>query len=194
MGRLGLVLALALTSACARPRGAELFVHGAPLMRAEAIVVLGNRPAEERGRIARELDRRMRRGVGLFDAHLAPRLVLVGAPNEAPVMAARARELGVPDDALLVDATSRDTADNARTAVALLCRGRRDCHPRVIVVSSPYHLRRARMLFECAGARVQVAASPIPNDVAWQASRAAYEYGVGITYVFDDACARARGR
>lgn len=194
MGRTALVLAVALASACAHPRGSELFVHGAPLTRAEAIVVLGNRPAEEHGHIGAELDRRMRRGVALFDAGLAPRLVLVGAANEAPVMAARARVLGVPESATLVDATSRDTADNAREAVALLCQGRPDCHPSVIVVSSPYHLRRARMLFRCAGARVQVAASPIPDDIAWQASRAAYEYGVRLTYVFYDACARARGR
>lgn len=195
MGRTALVLAAALASACAQPRGRELFVHGAPLVRAEAIVVLGNRPSRrDDGRIAAELDRRVRRGVELFEAGWAPRLVLVGAADEAPVMQARALELGVPPGALAADAASVDTATNARRAMVILCDGRADCHPRVIVVSSAYHLRRARMLFRCAGARVQVAASAIPDDPVWQASRAAYEYAVALTYVFDDACARAAGR
>ncbi len=193
MGRTALVLC-ALASACATPRGGELFVHGAPLSRADAIVVLGYRPPlTAGGAVEPEMDRRMRRGVELFEEGLAPLLVVVGSAPEARVMSAHARALGVPAAAILADGGSRDTADNARRAVAVLCAGRPECRPTVIVVSSPYHLRRAQRLFRCAGADAQVAATPIPDDALWQASRAAYEYGVRLLYVFDDACARARG-
>ncbi|MCB9597366.1 MAG: YdcF family protein [Sandaracinaceae bacterium] len=194
MGRPALALIVCLAG-CASPLGRELFVHGAPLRRADAIVVLGNRPSRtSEGGIAPELDRRVQRGVELFDEGLAPLLVLVGAAPEAEAMLERARALGVSEAAVRVDGTSRDTADNAREAVRLVCEGRPRCEPRMIVVSSPYHLRRAAQLFRCAGVDPQVAASPLPDDLAWQASRAAYEYGVRLAYVIDDPCSRARPR
>lgn len=186
-----------LASACG-PLGAELFVHGAPLSPADAIVVLGNRPPRTAGgAVAPETARRVRRGAELFARGLAPVLVVTGGPapgggSEAEVMSAYARELGVPADAIREERHARDTADNARLAIELLCEGQRDCAPRVIVVSSPYHLRRARRLFACAGARAQVAAAELPDDIGYQVSFAAYEYGVRIAYVFIDACGRAR--
>ena len=186
-----------LASACA-PLGTELFVHGAPLSNADAIVVLGNRPPRtEGGEVAPETARRVRRAVELFGQGLAPILVVTGGPapgggTEAEVMGAYARELGVPSHAVIEERRARDSADNARLVIELLCRDRSECRPRVIVVSSPYHLRRARRLFECAGAVPQVAATEIPDDAVYQASFAAYEYGVRISYIFDDACARAR--
>ncbi|MBX3276333.1 MAG: YdcF family protein [Sandaracinaceae bacterium] len=188
-------LALALAAlwiGCARPRGHELFVHGAPLHAADAIVVLGNRPPTTAGgEVAPETDRRVRRGVALHREGLAPWLVLVGARDEEPVMVAHAERLGVSREAILSDGHSWDTANNAREALALL--RARGLGTRVIVVSSPYHLRRARRLFECAGAVVQVAATPIPDDPLWQASMAAYEYAAGVAAHFADPCGRVSG-
>lgn len=185
---------------CGAPLGRELFVPARPLTRADAIVVLGNRPPRgPDGRIAPELERRVRRGVELYQQGLAPRLVVTGGPapgggTEAEVMAAHARALGVPDGAIVREDRSRDTAENARFSVAALCGGRRACRPRVIVVSSPYHLRRAVRLFECAGADPQPAATPIPDDLGYQVGFTAYEYALGLAAIFDDPCARAAGR
>lgn len=185
-------------ASCGQPLGPELLLPTQPLTPADAIVVLGNRPPlDDHGRVAPETARRVREGVALFRRGLAPRLLFTGGPaprggTEARVMARYALELGVPADAILREERSRDTAENAHNSVTLLCRGER-CHPSVIVVSSPYHLRRAARLFECAGARVQTAGTEIPDDVGYQASFTAYEYGVGLAYVFDDACARASG-
>jgi uncharacterized SAM-binding protein YcdF (DUF218 family) len=186
-------------SACGVP-GRELFVPPRPLVRAEAIVVLGYRPAvAANGELTAELARRMDRGIELYHRGLAPRLVVTGGPGpggvvEADVMARYAEARGVPDGAILRDREARDTADNARRSVELLCADHVDCAPDVIVVSSPYHLRRALELFQCAGARAQPAATELASDFGYQVGFAAYEYGVRIVYVFDDACARARPR
>jgi uncharacterized SAM-binding protein YcdF (DUF218 family) len=198
----GLALAswLALAGGCNGPLGPELLLPRARPTPAAAIVVLGNRPPlDAEGRVAPETARRVRRGVELFERGLAPILLVTGGPaphggTEAEVMAGYAEALGVPPEAIVREPRARDTAENARYAVELLCEGEPEpCRPSVIVVSSPYHLRRAVRLFECAGAEVQHAGTPIPDDRGYQASFTAYEYGVRLYYVFVDACARARG-
>ncbi len=190
---IGVCLALLVLVGCGGPLGTELFVHGAPRTPADAVVVLGNRPPRTAGGdVAPETARRMRRAAEVFGTGIAPLFIITGSADEAPVMRARAIELGVPDAVIRVDATSADTADNARNAVALVCEGRVRCEPRLIVVSSPYHLRRARQLFRCAGARVQVAATEVPADTAVQLFSTVYEYGVRIGTIFYDACRRAR--
>jgi len=188
--RCGLFLILV---GCGGPLAPELFVHGARLSHADAVVVLGHRPpSTSGGAVAPETDRRMRRGAELYRRGLAPLLIITGSAEEAQVMVSRANELGVPASAIRVDRHARDTADNARNAVQLACGGQSACAPRLIVVSSAYHLQRAQRLFVCAGAQTQVAAAEIPDDRLYQISFAAYEYGVRFAYVFYDACARAR--
>ncbi len=191
-----LSLVLALASSCVP--GRELFLPPRPLSRADAIVVLGNRPPlDAGGEVAPESERRVRRGVELYERGLAPILVVTGGsvqPTEAEVMARRAEELGVPREAIVVEDRARDTPENARFSVEALCRGRTPCHPRVIVVTSPHHLRRAVALFRCAGADVQHAAAELAGDYGQRVAFTAIEYGARIAYVFDDACARARPR
>jgi uncharacterized SAM-binding protein YcdF (DUF218 family) len=198
------VAALALSScasACGVP-GRELFLPPQALEPADAIVVLGYRPPiDVAGNLTPEIERRLRRGVELYRRGLAPRMVVTGGPGpggvvEADVMARYAEAHGVPAARILRDREARDTADNARRSVELLCAGRplETCAPDVVVVSTPYHLRRALELFRCAGARAQPAPTELPDDVAYQVGLAAYEYGVRFVYVFDDACARARPR
>lgn len=191
-----IVLAGVIAAGCGVP-GRELFLPRVPLHRADAIVVLGNRPAiDAHGEVAPETERRVRRGVELFREGLAPVLVVTGGRDpdgaiEADVMARYAAELGVPASAIVRERRSRDTAENAGYSIAALCRQRERCRPSVIVVSSPYHLRRAVRLFQCAGARTQHAATELPDDLGYQAGFTAYEYAARIAYVFDDACARA---
>lgn len=193
----GLTLAL-LAGGCAGPLGRELFLREQVLHRADAIVVLGNRPPRDAmGEVAPETARRVRRGVELYRRGLAPRLLVTGGPapgggTEADVMAAYARELGVPADAIVSAPFVHDTAENAGSSIAVLCGANDACRPDVIVVSSPYHLRRAVRLFECAGARAQHAATEIPDDRGYQGSFTAYEYAARLATIFDDACGRAR--
>jgi uncharacterized SAM-binding protein YcdF (DUF218 family) len=63
-------------------------------------------------------------------------------------MARAALALGVPEGAVVVERTSRNTAENARNAAhILLPRGRR----RVWLVTQPFHLRRAALWFARVG-------------------------------------------
>jgi uncharacterized SAM-binding protein YcdF (DUF218 family) len=115
---------------------------------ADAIVVLGCR-----GRAA--LKRRLGIGIRLFDAGVAPLLVLSGGGSgplpEAEIMRRAAIAHGVPETAMLVDTVSRNTVENAReTARLLSARGLRS----VLLVSDRVHLPRAALLFHLAGLRV----------------------------------------
>ena len=187
---------------CGPPLGHELFVPQARLRRADAIVVLGHSPAQGAdGALSAELERRVRRGARLQRQGLAPLLIVTGGAyrdtTEAAVMAERARALGVPSEAIVLEPRARDTAQNARLAIERLCevqnrgQARARCAPSVIVVSSPYHVRRAARLFACAGARVQIAATEPPPDWGSQARSTLHEYAARLAYLVDDACARA---
>ncbi len=94
---------------------------------------------------------RTNKAIALWKAGYAKAIIFSGAsanksvePN-AVVMERRARAAGIPADATYVEKGSRDTRENARNSVRIL----KDIDARdVILVSSPYHLRRVRMNFE----------------------------------------------
>jgi uncharacterized SAM-binding protein YcdF (DUF218 family) len=112
-------------------------------------------------------------GVELFKAGKSPLLVFTGGaapwePNAAPegdVLAEYAKAMGVPDGQILKTPRVTNTAEEA-VAVATLLRGRlsgptwRGGPPRVLLVTSAFHMPRARRLFERAGMSV----IPFPVD------------------------------
>lgn len=191
-------VALLLTASCG-----PIVVGPQPMLeRAEAVVVLGNRPPVDRqGRVQPETYRRVKQGVALWYRGLAPILVMTGGPApygvvEADIMRDLAVRWGVPSERIVRERRSQNTIENARQTVALLCAKRpaappASCEPRIIVVSSPYHLRRARTLFQCAGARVQLAASAYPDSEATRRSALWHERIVRLAYAFFDPCRRA---
>ena len=112
-------------------------------------------------------------GMELLRAGKAPLLVFTGGwvpwePEAAPegeVLARYARAMGVPSDKVVTTGPVTNTAEEAR-AVATLLRGRRPgtadrgAPPRVLLVTSAFHMSRARRLFERAGLTVL----PFPVD------------------------------
>ena len=122
---------------------------------AGAIVVLGARVQED-GQPSPTLRARARQGAALYAAGLAPLVVFSGGigdfePSEASVAAKVAIDAGVPAEACLLEQDSHSTRENARfTAKVLRERGITE----VILVSDPYHLYRARWLFEREGLTV----------------------------------------
>ncbi len=155
--------------------------------------VAGWPPAE---RLAAGSLRRVCEGVRLWRGlPRGARLVLSGgdfhgSEGEGPVMAALARELGVPGEALLVEAGSWDTADQAAALAPLLAE-----RP-FALVSSASHLPRALWLMRAQG----LAPLPAPADFATKSSppptrahppgqglslceRAFYEY-LGLAWTF----------
>jgi uncharacterized SAM-binding protein YcdF (DUF218 family) len=100
------------------------------------------------------------KAVALYHQGLVPRLLFSGGvgvnpPSEAHVMRALAVRLGVPEEVCLLEEQSHSTEQNARfSAEVLRSLGAR----RVVVVSDPYHLLRARQYFRLHG--LEVATSP----------------------------------
>lgn len=152
--------------------GRPLEVHDTP-SRVDAIVVLGA-PLRADATLSLAGRERVSEGARLWHEGLAPLLVFTGgAPHsvaEAPAMAAGALELGVAPEALIVEAESRTTAENARlTAILLRDRGVQS----IWVVSQPFHLRRGRRLFRQQGfeVRAQAQRSSLQYqrpDLAWR--------------------------
>ncbi|MBN1205970.1 MAG: YdcF family protein [Myxococcaceae bacterium] len=126
---------------------------------ADALVVLGARVLPG-GVPSGALFARVEKAVELYQRGLAPRLLFSGGvgahpPSEAQVMRSLAMRLGVPAEACLLEEQSHSTEQNARFSAELLrSLGAR----RVVVVSDPYHLLRARQYFRLQG--FEVATSP----------------------------------
>jgi uncharacterized SAM-binding protein YcdF (DUF218 family) len=126
---------------------------------ADALVVLGARVLAG-GVPSGALQARVEKAVELYQQGLAPRLVFSGGvgdhpPAEAQVMRALAVQLGVPSEACILEEQSHSTEQNARYSAELL---RSMDARRVVVVSDPYHLLRARQYFRLQG--FEVATSP----------------------------------
>jgi uncharacterized SAM-binding protein YcdF (DUF218 family) len=119
----------------------------------DAIVVLGA-PLRADGGLTPVLEERIRAGVALWRRGIAPILCFSGGRTrgaqvaEAAAMAAAARAEGVPDAALRVEAESGSTRANAEQVARLL---RAEGRSRVLLVTQPFHLRRARMWFARCG-------------------------------------------
>lgn len=114
---------------------------------ADAIVVLG--AAHYLGRPSPVLRSRLDQAVALHARGVAPVVVLTGgtAPgdttSEAAAGFAYLRRRGIPADALLMEQEGRTTSESLRAVRTLLAdRGL----TRVVLVSDPFHLLRARLV------------------------------------------------
>ncbi len=114
---------------------------------------------------------RFREGVRLYKAGLGRYLVLSGAAHDAgtsnaEVMSDMALEAGVPRTAIIEESFGEDTWGNAVYTRRLLeDRGLRSA----ILVTSPYHARRAQLTFDAAyaGSSIQVSVHSAP-DSEWR--------------------------
>lgn len=141
------------------------------------------------GQLSEATCARVEHGVHLFRLGLAPRLVLSGgrwAPHRpacAPRMRAYALSLGLPPEVILVEDRSSRTAENAREVARLL--GGHGARA-VLLVTSPLHMRRARLCFEKRGIAVSCAPTPRLAHEMLFAKEVLHEY-LGLVYY------RARG-
>lgn len=163
----------------------------------DAIVVLGHRPPLDARGLEYETRARVDHGIALFRRDAAPRIVFAGGEStpgvvESDVMAAYAEQQGVPAAAILRERASRDTIENARFAIALL---RRELdmtrRPRIVLVTSDYHIERAARLMRCAGAEVATEPVALALDARARRKRERTERWVRFYYWFIDECERA---
>jgi len=116
---------------------------------AKAIVVFGAR-VYGNGEPSLALEDRVKHGIALYHAGLAPRLILSGAADEVPAMRRLALQARVPESALVCDAdglNSYSTLENLKE---------RD----VVAVSHYYHLARIKLTAHRMG--ISCATSPCP--------------------------------
>ncbi len=137
---------------------------------ADAILVLGGgiegarSPWRDMPNLAAAADR-VWFGAKLYHSGRAPRVILSGGAfdddpalqREAPAMAAFMEDLGVPASALLLEATSRNTWENAVESRRLM---QEHGIERVLLVTSALHMRRALAIFR----QLDIAVIPAPTD------------------------------
>lgn len=122
-----------------------------PLRSAAVIVVLGH-PANGDGSPSPAMQEQVALAAALYRAGLARALLFSGGAVynqhvEAQVMADLAVQQGVPAAAISTETQARDTVENARYCRQIMQgRGWRDA----IVVTTPYHVRRASRIFRLA--------------------------------------------
>jgi len=131
---------------------------------------------------------RFQAGLDLFRAARAPRLLFTGGPvvfsappeaglpSEGELYRREAVARGLPPAALAVTPLVLNTAEEAQAVAALLPPG-----SSVLLVTSAYHLPRARRLFERQGLRVL----PWPVDFQARAAWAGHRYRDPLAYLPD---------
>ena len=133
-------------------------------MEADAIVVISG------GNTSARTDEAIR----LYKAGWANTLIVSGAaadtsgPSNAEVMKLQAIEAGVPEEAILVESFAQTTKQNAERTKELLVSAAGANMNRVILVTSPYHQRRANLeFFALAGDGITIINNPASNDPDW---------------------------
>ena len=119
---------------------------------ADAIVVFG--AAEYSGHPSPVLRARLDHAFDLYEQHVAPVVITTGGAaadpkfSEGGVGKDYLRKRGVPENALIAETQSSDTAESAqRIAVIMHTNGLRSC----VAVSDSYHVFRIRKLLEHEG-------------------------------------------
>lgn len=138
---------------------------------ADAILVLAGGTGEG-GDPGRRAEDRVLRAVELYQRGLAPQIVfsspLESGFRETEVMRSLAMMRGVPAEAILLEDRPRNTHEHA---VVLAGLARDKGWKRVLLVSSPYHMRRAVGCFTRAAPDLRVVATPVQRSMFWSAVR-----------------------
>ncbi len=142
---------------------AEPLRLSAPPETADAVVVFAGGVGES-GRAGGGAQERLKQAVELYKAGYAPALVLssgyVYSFKEAEVMRALAIDQGVPPDRIVLELQSANTYQNVVYTTDIL---RQHNWRKVLLVSSPYHMRRANLVWHKVAPDVTVVPSPPPQ-------------------------------
>jgi uncharacterized SAM-binding protein YcdF (DUF218 family)/glycosyltransferase involved in cell wall biosynthesis len=144
-----------------------------PPQAVDAVVVFAGGVGES-GRAGGGFQERVREAVDLYHAGYARHLIFssgfVSAFKEAEVMRAVALDNGVPSEALLLEEEAVNTYENVVRTAAIL---ERNGWQRILLVSSPYHMRRALLTWKRNAPGVTVIASPPPESQFYAHTRGA---------------------
>ena len=114
--------------------------------------------------------------IRLYNEGWSDTLIFSGAaadtsgPSNAEVMRQQAIRSGVPAEDIEVEALSQTTKQNAERVKSLLVGAGGGGAKRIILVTSPYHQRRASLEFRVlAGEGITIINRPTPDDPDWSA-------------------------
>ncbi len=144
-----------------------------PPQPAEAIVVFAGGVGES-GKAGGGFQERVTQAVELYRAGYAPRLIFssgyVFTLREAEVMKAVAVDNGVPAEVILLEEAAKNTHDNVQLTRQIL-----DQHgwDRILLVSSPYHMRRATLTWQKLAPGIVVVPTPVPQSQFYTHDRGA---------------------
>jgi len=132
--------------------------------KADAIVVFAGGVGES-GRAGQGYLERVGYAVELYKAGYAKNIIFSSGYmyvfKEPLVMKALAVSLGVPPEAIILEDKAKNTYENVKFSENILeGMGWKE----ILVVSSPYHMRRVSMVFKKTGKGIKVACTPIPQS------------------------------
>ncbi len=129
---------------------------------ADAIAVFAGGVGES-GQAGQGYQERVEHAVSLYRQGFAPLLLFSSGYRytfkEAEVMKVLAESLGVPATAIILEELAGNTRENVRLSAALL--RSQGCHS-VLVVSSPYHMRRVSLVWRKEAPDISTTWTPIP--------------------------------
>lgn len=144
-----------------------------PPRRADAIVVFAGGVGES-GQAGGGYQERVKRAVDLYREGLASHIIFstgyVYAFQEAEIMKALAVDNGVPESAIVLEKRAKNTYQNVVYSRAILD-GARWQH--VLLVSSPYHMRRALLTWHHVAPEIDVSPTPVPQSQFYDHGRGA---------------------
>lgn len=131
---------------------------------ADAVVVFAG-GAGESATAGGGYQERVKQAVDLYNAGYAPRLIFssgfVYAFREAEIMRSLAVDLGVPRDSIILEERAGNTY---QMVVNVRDIARRNAFRQVLLVSSPYHMRRALLTWRKQAPGIDVVATPVPGS------------------------------
>ena len=136
----------------------------APPAEADAIVVFAGGVGES-GKAGGGYRERLQQALALHDQWMAPRLVFSSGYTyvfqEAEVMRDLAVAHGVPPEAIVLEQRAANTSQNVTFVADLLrAKGWRT----ILLVSSPYHMRRALLTWKRLAPDIEVIPAPVPKS------------------------------
>jgi len=152
---------------------AEPLRVSAPATQADAIVVFAGGVGES-GRAGGGAQERLKQAIDLYKAGRAPAMILssgyVYSLREVEVMRATAIDLGIPPSAVILEERATNTYQNVTFVRDIL----HERHWRkILLVSSPYHMRRALLVWKRQAPDVEVVPTPAPESQFYQHGRGA---------------------
>ena len=140
---------------------------------ADAIVVLAGGVGES-GQAGGGYQERVKTAVDLYQAGWAPRMVFVSgyvfAFREAEIMKNLALSLGVPESSIVLETKASNTHEGVASVHGLV---REQRWQRILLVSSPYHMRRALLVWAKQAPDVHVVPTPVGQSQFYTHGRGA---------------------